>query len=99
MDEMDTDHMTKVLGDLLLAATISHVSCVPLLLETLVVRLRDVASKFSGLVPGGVYLPAPPVYCPQPARSTEVGKQIQHKGSFSLERKRRCSRWVHRECN
>ena len=74
VDKMDTDHMTKVLGDLLLAATISHVSCVPLLLKTLVVRLRDVASRFSGMVPGGVYLPAPPVYCPQPARSTEVGK-------------------------
>ena len=74
MDEMDTDHMTKVLGDLLLAAIVSHVSCVPLLLETLVVRLRNVASRFSGLVPSGVYLPAPPVYCPQPARSTEVGK-------------------------
>ena len=72
MDEMDAEHVSKMLGDLLLAATISHVSCVPLLLETLVLRLRDVASKFSGLVPEGVYLPAPPVYCPQPARSTQV---------------------------
>ena len=69
---MDTDHVTKVVGDLLLAATISHVNCVPLLLETLVIRLRDVTSGFSGLVPSSVYLPAPPVYCPQPARSTEV---------------------------
>ena len=72
MDEMDTDHVTKVVGDLLLAATISHVSCVPLLLGRLVIRLRDVTRQFSGLVPGGVYLPAPPVYCPQPARSTEI---------------------------
>ena len=69
---MDTDHVAKVVGDLLLAATISHVSCVPLLLETLVVRLINVTRRFSGLVPGGVYLPAPPVYCPQPARNTEV---------------------------
>ena len=81
---MDVDHTTKLLGDLLLAATISNVSCVPLLLETLVDRLKHVTSRFSGLVPADVYLPAPPVYCPQPARNSEVRNVYSKSCHFRL---------------
>lgn len=34
---------------------------------------KDLTAKLSGLVPDGLYLPAPPLYCPQPALDTEAG--------------------------
>lgn len=33
---------------------------------------KDLSRKFYGLVPDGLYLPAPPLYCPQPASVGEV---------------------------
>ena len=59
--------------DLMMAATLSRIDLVPMLLETLVGRLKHVTRQFSGLVPDGLYLPAPPVYCPQPANTSQGG--------------------------
>lgn len=33
---------------------------------------KDLSRKLYGLVPDGLYLPAPPLYCPQPASLSEV---------------------------
>lgn len=44
----------------------------PLLLKTLVAGMKDVVAGFELLVPEAVYLPAPPLYCAQPARDPEV---------------------------
>lgn len=40
---------------------------------------KELSRKFYGLVPDGLYLPAPPLYCPQPASLSEVS---MHDGSF-----------------
>ena len=66
------DQLKHCLGDLLLAATISHVSTVPWLLESLSEQLGTLCRDFAPLVPEGLYLPAPPVYCPQPATADKV---------------------------
>lgn len=33
---------------------------------------KDLSRKLCGLVPDRLYLPAPPLYCPQPASLSEV---------------------------
>lgn len=40
--------------------------------QLLVRSAKDVSRRLWGLVPGGLYLPAPPLYCPQPALLSEV---------------------------
>ena len=73
-ESTDFDQLSSTLSDLLLAATICKVDIVPWLLDQLSSRLRTLAKSFEPVVPEGLYLPAPPVYCPQPAMDTEVGK-------------------------
>ena len=86
VQDMDGDHVTGLLGDLLLAGVVSGVDCVSPLLEKLIARLKSVVAKMGALVPAGVYLPAPPLYCPQPVRDTEVsgweGKKFVASSSF-----------------
>ena len=59
--------MEKALRDIVLAATVCHLDVTVSLLQTLIGRLWLLAVEFSPLVPDGLYLPAPPVYCAQPA--------------------------------
>ena len=80
VDGNEIDQLKHCLGDLLLAATISHVSTVPWLLESLGEQLGHLCRRFEPLVPDGLYLPAPPVYCPQPTTVDKV------RGSFNLSR-------------
>ena len=72
------DQLKHCLGDLLLAATISHVSTVPWLLESLGEQLGNLCRRFEPLVPDGLYLPAPPVYCPQPATVDKVRRHSKY---------------------
>ncbi len=71
-EETDTSQLRRSLADVLLAATMSHIELIPWLLEGLVGQMKDLVSQASPLVPEGLYLPAPPVYCPQPALSHQV---------------------------
>ena len=68
----DFEQLTRTLGDILLAATICKVDLVPWLLNGLIRRLKSLAAKFSVFVPDGLYLPAPPVHCPQPPLTQQV---------------------------
>ena len=43
-----------------------------MLLQQLAGRLRSAVQELPLLVPETVYLPAPPVYCPQPVMTSEV---------------------------
>lgn len=40
--------------------------------QLLIDSVKDLSRKFCGLIPDGLYLPAPPLYCPQPASLSEV---------------------------
>ena len=62
------DQLHRHLSDLLLASVLGRLSVLPLLLEQITSRLRSVAGQFSAHVADDFYLPAPPVYCPQPTQ-------------------------------
>lgn len=64
--ETNITTLTQTLQDILTAGIISDVEVTPWLLTSLTEKLKSVMSTLSPLVPEGFYLPAPPLYCPQP---------------------------------
>ncbi|XP_021376995.1 uncharacterized protein LOC110465482 isoform X2 [Mizuhopecten yessoensis] len=83
-NETNLVQLSRTVEDILTAGIISNVEIVPWLLSSLVDRLKHVVSNFSPLVPKDFYLPAPPVYCPQP---TEADKETG--GSQEAQREKR----------
>ena len=59
--------------DILKASVMAGVDVVSGLLSDLMESAKTLSSCLSSLVPQDVYLPAPPLYCPQPASNTQVG--------------------------
>jgi hypothetical protein len=77
------EQLHRHLSDLLLASVLGRLSVLPLLVEQVTARLLAVAGRFSALVPDDFYLPAPPVYCPQPPHdSTTPSSQVHGSSSF-----------------
>lgn len=70
-NETNIVQLSRTVEDILTAGIISGVEIVPWLLSSLVERLKHVVANFPPRVPKDFYLPAPPVYCPQPS---EAGK-------------------------
>ncbi|KAJ8346971.1 hypothetical protein SKAU_G00283720 [Synaphobranchus kaupii] len=58
--------------EILRASVMAQVDVLSQPLHSLIEAAKDLASHLSGLVPPAVYLPAPPLYCPQPASDTQV---------------------------
>ncbi|KAJ8286784.1 hypothetical protein GJAV_G00043250 [Gymnothorax javanicus] len=58
--------------EVLRASVMAQVDVLSQPLHALVEAAKDLASRLTGLVPPGVYLPAPPLYCPQPASDAQV---------------------------
>ncbi|XP_048256398.1 uncharacterized protein LOC124134597 [Haliotis rufescens] len=75
--------LTKTLEDILTGAMVGRVDVLPGLLKTLVEKLKTVVSELPPLVPKDFYLPAPPLYCPQPSATSQesvrsaVGMEMQ----------------------
>ena len=67
----DEEHI-GVVQNVLEASVIAELNLVPGIIKQLVTMLRDSVSKLNWIVPQDVYLPAPPLYCPQPARNDGV---------------------------
>ncbi|XP_064625487.1 uncharacterized protein LOC135486550 isoform X2 [Lineus longissimus] len=65
-DHTNIEQMTKSIREILTAATISQADTTSWLLQGLVGKLKELVKTFPALVPQGFYLPAPPLYCPQP---------------------------------
>ena len=57
---------------MLLAGCMSDVDVTPWLLTGLMHQLHRVIHAATLLVPKDLYLPAPPVYCPQPSYDSQV---------------------------
>ena len=72
LSEEDLEQMKRTLQDLLLGGVMSGVFVTLSLLQTLVTRLKGLCRTLRPLVPEGLYLPAPPVYCPQPPITQQV---------------------------
>ncbi|KAJ8408630.1 hypothetical protein AAFF_G00252650 [Aldrovandia affinis] len=73
MEEEEGAELLQVsVQEVLKAAVMAQVDVSSQPLHRLLDAAKDLASGLSGLVPPGLYLPAPPLYCPQPATDIEV---------------------------
>ncbi|XP_067677557.1 ciliogenesis and planar polarity effector 1-like isoform X1 [Haliotis asinina] len=70
-EETNLKLLTKTLEDILTGAMVGRVDVLPGLLRTLVEKLKNVVSELPPLVPKDFYLPAPPLYCPQPSATSQ----------------------------
>jgi len=66
------DDQVAALSDSLTMSLIIGVDATNTLLQQLTEQLHHAVQQLPLLVPDTVYLPAPPVYCPQPAITAEV---------------------------
>ncbi|XP_051784537.1 ciliogenesis and planar polarity effector 1-like [Erpetoichthys calabaricus] len=67
IEEEDADSLFNSIQEILKAAVMAESD---VLSETFIVLLqtaKELSTKLSAIVPHGLYLPAPPLYCPQPA--------------------------------
>nr|XP_006816150.1 PREDICTED: uncharacterized protein C5orf42 homolog [Saccoglossus kowalevskii] len=69
-EEANVEQVSKTITDMLTAAAISGLDATPWLLTKIIDRCKSLVSQLNGLVPDGLYLPAPPLYCPQPATAS-----------------------------
>ncbi|KAG5834759.1 hypothetical protein ANANG_G00264970 [Anguilla anguilla] len=76
--------------EVLRASVMARVDVLSRPLHRLTDAAKDLASRLSGLVPPGVYLPAPPLFCPQPASDTQVSSLLGDVGVASEGRSRQC---------
>ena len=72
------DQLTNSMNDLLLAGCLCDLDLVPWLVQRLTTTLKSLAAEFNTFVPENLYLPAPPVYCPQPTPTNEVRRSRVH---------------------
>ncbi|CAL8321801.1 unnamed protein product [Lota lota] len=67
----DWDILQGSVQEILKASVMAGVDVVSGLLSDLMESAKALASCLPALVPQGLYLPAPPLYCPQPASNTQ----------------------------
>ncbi|XP_041666961.1 ciliogenesis and planar polarity effector 1 isoform X2 [Cheilinus undulatus] len=91
----DWDSLQVSLQEILKASVIAGVNVLSSPLSSLLDTAKEMCSLFPALVPNGLYLPSPPLYCPQPSPNTQdpVGTMGQfaevasrHKVSGVLQR-------------
>jgi len=70
--ETNIPQLTRTLGDIMTAGIVSDVELAPWLLSSLIGKLKSVVCNLPSLVPQDFYLPAPPLYCPQPGELETV---------------------------
>ena len=68
----EVSELKRYVHDMVLCCTIMGVNITPWLLDSLIGKVKDLFSQLPPVVPNEFYLPAPPVYCPQPALPAEV---------------------------
>ncbi|XP_016160307.1 PREDICTED: uncharacterized protein C5orf42 homolog [Ficedula albicollis] len=71
IEEEDADVIYSSMQELLKAAVMADVDILSETFQLLMDSAKDLCRKFYGLVPVGLCLPAPPLYCPQPASVSE----------------------------
>ncbi|CAL1547193.1 unnamed protein product [Lymnaea stagnalis] len=83
----DLTHLTKILEDIALAGVMGYTEVGSWLLGELVGKLKAVARQFTPLVTKDFYLPAPPLYCPQPARTEKLRVSLETEDEMRLREK------------
>ncbi|XP_071587086.1 ciliogenesis and planar polarity effector 1 isoform X2 [Heliangelus exortis] len=71
IEEEDANVLYSSIQELLKAAVMADVDILSEMFQLLMDSAKDFSRKLYGLVPDGLYLPAPPLYCPQPASLSE----------------------------
>ncbi|XP_051498619.1 ciliogenesis and planar polarity effector 1 [Apus apus] len=71
IEEEDADVLYNSIQELLKAAVMADADILSETFQLLMDSAKDISRKLYGLVPDGLYLPAPPLYCPQPASLSE----------------------------
>ncbi|XP_021235237.1 protein JBTS17 isoform X2 [Numida meleagris] len=71
IEEEDADVLYSSVQELLKAAVMTDSDILSETFQLLIDSAKDLSRKFCGLIPDGLYLPAPPLYCPQPASLSE----------------------------
>nr|XP_034956443.1 ciliogenesis and planar polarity effector 1 isoform X2 [Zootoca vivipara] len=67
IEEEDVNVIFSSIEEILKAAVMAETDILSETFQLLVGSAKDLSRKFCGLVPDGLYLPAPPLYCPQPS--------------------------------
>ncbi|XP_062984212.1 ciliogenesis and planar polarity effector 1 [Elgaria multicarinata webbii] len=71
IEEEDASVLFSSVEEILKAAVMAEADILSETFQLLADFTKDLSRKFCGLVPSGLYLPAPPLYCPQPAFPSE----------------------------
>ncbi|XP_035758541.1 ciliogenesis and planar polarity effector 1 isoform X2 [Egretta garzetta] len=71
IEEEDANVLYSSIQELLKAAVMADADILSETFQLLMDSAKDLSRKLYGLVPDGLYLPAPPLYCPQPASLSE----------------------------
>ncbi|KAL8203975.1 UNVERIFIED_CONTAM: hypothetical protein K2H54_065839, partial [Gekko kuhli] len=71
IEEEDANVLFKSVEEILKAAVMADADILSEIFQLLMDCAKDLSRKFCSLVPEGLYLPAPPLYCPQPAFPSE----------------------------
>ncbi|NXU47238.1 CPLN1 protein, partial [Turnix velox] len=71
IEEEDASVLYSSIRELVKAAVMADSDILSETFQLLMNSAKDLSRKFCGLVPDGLYLPAPPLYCPQPAFLSE----------------------------
>ncbi|XP_030323883.1 ciliogenesis and planar polarity effector 1 [Calypte anna] len=74
IEEEDANVLYSSIQELLKAAVMADADILSEMFQLLMDSAKDFSRKLYGLVPDGLYLPAPPLYCPQPASLSEVSE-------------------------
>lgn len=72
IEEEDVNLLFGSVQEVLKAAVMADADILSETFQLLVNSAKDFSRRLWGLVPVGLYLPAPPLYCPQPAILSEV---------------------------
>ncbi|XP_042638331.1 ciliogenesis and planar polarity effector 1 [Orycteropus afer afer] len=71
IEEEDTNLLFGSVQEVLKAAVMADADILSATFQLLIDSAKDFSKRLWGLVPAGLYLPAPPLYCPQPAILSE----------------------------
>ncbi|XP_019506278.1 PREDICTED: protein JBTS17 [Hipposideros armiger] len=92
IEEEDANLLFGSVQEVLKAAVMADADILSEAFQLLMSSAKDFSRRLWGLVPVGLYLPAPPLYCPQPANLSELTEQplrfipLQHSKVASVVR-------------
>uniref|UniRef100_H3AN04 Ciliosis and planar polarity effector complex subunit 1 n=1 Tax=Latimeria chalumnae TaxID=7897 RepID=H3AN04_LATCH len=88
IEEEDVDLLFSSIQEILKAAVMADADILSETFEVWMECAKNLSTRLSALVPEGLYLPAPPLYCPQPASVSESGACDQAQNSERISRQK-----------